>query len=181
MTIFEKIKMGEKEKMPDKKENDRPVLAFAPIGVIRSPFRDLRDMPIQPAGAAGVRGEVIVDPPYQEGLRDLDGFSHLFLIYLFHRVERWKPLVVPFLDSQPRGIFATRAPVRPNPIGLSVVELLRVKDNVLIVQNVDILDGTPLLDIKPYFPEFDHYVTKKNGWLESRKGHVKNRRSDGRF
>ena len=88
---------------------------------------------------------------------------------------------MPFLDTEPRGIFATRAPVRPNPIGLSVVELVEIRENVLIVRNVDILDGTPLLDIKPYFPDFDHHKTRKNGWIEAQRGHVKNRRSDGRF
>ena len=156
-------------------------LDLKPIGIIRSPFRNLRDMPIQPAGATGVRGEVILEPQYQEGLRDLDGFSHLHLLYFFHQVTGWKPLVVPFLDTEPRGIFATRAPVRPNPIGLSIVELVTVRENVLTVRNVDVLDGTPLLDIKPYIPDFDRYETTKNGWIEARRGRVKNHRSDGRF
>ena len=159
----------------------RETIHFKSIGIIRSPFRDLRDMPIQPTGAAGVQGEVVLDRPYQEGLRDLDGFSHLYLLYLFHRVEGWKPLVVPFLDTEPRGIFATRAPVRPNPIGLSVVELVEIRENILIIRNVDILDGTPLLDIKPYVPDFDCCETTKNGWLEKCRNRVKDHRSDGRF
>ena len=154
---------------------------FHPIGIIHTPFKDIKGMPIQPPGAAGIRGTVELKPKFAEGLKDLDGFSHIILIYHFHRVQESKLTVVPFLDPRPHGVFATRAPKRPNPIGLSVVRLLRVERNTLHIENVDILDGTPLLDIKPYVPEFDHHPTTRVGWLEQAKGKVQNKRSDDRF
>ena len=151
------------------------------IGVIRSPFRDLQGMPIQPAGAAGVKGIVEVFEEYRAGLQDLEGFSHIILVYCFHRSRGFDLQVVPFMDSEPRGLFATRAPRRPNPIGLSVVQLDGIEDGVLMIQNVDILDGTPLLDIKPYVPEFDAQVHVRTGWLETPRKTVSRRRSDDRF
>ena len=154
---------------------------YQPIGVIHSPFKDIKGMPIQPPGAAGIRGTVEVWPEFAEGLKDLGGFSHIILIYHFHRVRESRLTVVPFLDSQPRGIFATRAPKRPNSIGLSIVGLRRVERNILHIENVDILDGTPLLDIKPYVPEFDHHPATRVGWLEKTKGLVRKKRSDDRF
>lgn len=138
-------------------------------------------MPIQPSGAAGVKGSVKVFDEYQEGLKDLDGFSHIILLYYFHLAEGFKLQVVPFMDSKPRGLFATRAPKRPNPIGLSVVQLDEIKEGVLCIQNVDILDKTPLLDIKPYVSEFDQQVKFRTGWLEKAKKAVLNKKSDGRF
>jgi tRNA-Thr(GGU) m(6)t(6)A37 methyltransferase TsaA len=138
-------------------------------------------MPIQPAGAEGVCGTVEVLPEFAEGLSDLGGFSHIILLYSFHRITESKLRVTPFMDSVPRGIFATRAPKRPNPIGLSVVRLLRVEDKTLHVENVDMLDGTPLLDIKPYIPEFDEHPADRTGWLAKARGKVRDKRSDGRF
>jgi len=138
-------------------------------------------MPIQPTGATNVRGMVEVFPELTEGLRDLEGFSHIILLYHFHMVREHKLVVVPFLDSSPRGIFATRAPKRPNPIGLSVVKLVSIEDNQLHIEGVDILDGTPLLDIKPYVPEFDAPMVNRIGWMEAVKGKVKDKRSDSRF
>jgi tRNA-Thr(GGU) m(6)t(6)A37 methyltransferase TsaA len=114
-------------------------------------------------------------------LRDLEGFSHIILLYHFHRVRDVKLVVTPFMDSQPRGLFSTRAPKRPNPIGLSVVRLLRVEGHVLHIENVDILDGTPILDIKPYVPDFDQHPAERVGWLEGAKGRVRGKRSDDRF
>jgi tRNA-Thr(GGU) m(6)t(6)A37 methyltransferase TsaA len=143
-------------------------ISYRPIGVIHSPFPDTEGVPIQPAGAVGVRGMIELLPEYVEGLRDLDGFSHVILLYHFHLVEQAKLSVVPFLDCQPRGVFATRAPTRPNPIGLSVVRLLGVEGNVLHIENVDIVDGTPLLDIKPYVPEFDARTEVQTGWYAHR-------------
>ena len=137
-----------------------------PIGVIRSPFKDIEGMPIQPKGAAGVRGTVEVFPEYEQCLKDLDGFSHIYLLYRFHLAKEWKPLVTPFMDSVKRGLFATRAPKRPNPIGLSVVALLTVDGSRLEIENVDVVDGTPLLDIKPYVPDFDNHPATRTGWLE---------------
>jgi tRNA-Thr(GGU) m(6)t(6)A37 methyltransferase TsaA len=156
-------------------------MELKPIGIIHTPFTDLAGMPIQPAGAAGVKGEVEVFEEYRAGLKDLDGFSHIVLLYAFHRSEGFKLQVVPFMDREPRGLFATRAPKRPNPIGLSVVRLDRIDHGILHVQNVDMLDGTPLLDIKPYVPEFDSHSHVRSGWLEHARKTVGRRRSDGRF
>ena len=138
-------------------------------------------MPIQPAGAAGVTGTVEVFEEYRAGLKDLEGFSHIILLYHFHRSEGFDLQTVPFMDSEPRGLFATRAPRRPNPIGLSIVQLDTIEEGVLQIQNVDILDGTPLLDIKPYVPEFDAPVRVRAGWLEAVRKTVADLESDDRF
>jgi tRNA-Thr(GGU) m(6)t(6)A37 methyltransferase TsaA len=156
-------------------------IIYQPIGVIHSPFTELAGMPIQPAGAAGVTGTAVLHPEFTPGLQDLDGFSHIILLYHLHQVEAVSLTVTPFLDTQPRGVFATRAPKRPNPIGLSVVKLVSVKQNVLHLENVDVLDGTPLLDVKPYVPEFDHPPQIRTGWLAKAKGQVQNKKSDERF
>jgi len=152
-----------------------------PIGLVYSSFKELSGMPIQPAGAVGVKGTVEVFDEYRAGLKDLDGFSHIILLYYFHRSEGFNLQVVPFMDSEPRGLFATRAPRRPNPIGLSIVQLDTVEEGVLKIQNVGILDGTPLLYIKPYAPEFDAPVKVRTGWLEAVRKTVSGRRSDWRF
>jgi tRNA-Thr(GGU) m(6)t(6)A37 methyltransferase TsaA len=156
-------------------------IEYHPIGIIHSPFTKLSGMPIQPAGAAGVEGTVEVFPKYNDGLKDLEGFSHIIMLYHFHRSKGFKLHAVPFMDSTPRGIFATRAPKRPNPIGLSVIKLQKIQDNILYVENVDILDGTPLLDIKPYVPEFDEQTEARAGWLEEARKEVSKRKSDQRF
>lgn len=152
-----------------------------PIGTIRSPFKNLEGMPIQPTGARDVMGQVIVDRAYVEGLSDLDGFSHIFLFYYFHRSRGYDLKVKPFMDDELRGLFSTRAPRRPNPIGLSVVRLLGVDDNKLEIQGVDVLDGTPLLDIKPYVPKFDSAEVLSVGWLEKKAEKSETLRSDNRF
>jgi tRNA-Thr(GGU) m(6)t(6)A37 methyltransferase TsaA len=152
-----------------------------PIGTIHTPFSRVEGMPIQPPGAVGVRGTVEVLPQYEEGLDDLEGFSHIILLYVFHRAEGFDLHVTPFMDSAERGVFATRAPRRPNPIGLSVVRLIRAEGTVLDVEGVDVLDGTPLLDIKPYVPDFEPADGVRTGWLEQARGTVSYRRSDGRF
>jgi len=157
------------------------MIELKPIGVIHTPFVKPEGMPIQPAGAAGVTGTVEVFEEYREGLKDLDGFSHVILLYHFHRSQGFKLHVLPFMDKHPRGVFATRAPKRPNPIGLSVVQLDKIESRVLHVRNVDILDGTPLLDIKPYVPEFDKCANVRTGWLEQARKTVAKRQSDGRF
>ena len=156
-------------------------IQFHPIGVIHTPFTELQGMPIQPAGGARVAGTVEVYEPYRAALKDLDGFSHLILLYHFHRSPGFKPQVVPFMDTEPRGLFATRAPSRPNPLGLSVVRLISSENGVLSIENVDILDGTPLLDIKPYVPVFDEQVDVRTGWLEKTGETVSWRESDDRF
>jgi tRNA-Thr(GGU) m(6)t(6)A37 methyltransferase TsaA len=154
-------------------------LSYQPIGIIHSPFQGIENVPIQPRAASGIRGTVEVSPEFAAGLQDLDGFSHIILLYHFHRVTQCRLLVTPFLDRQVRGVFATRAPSRPNPIGLSVVRLLAVRGNILDIENVDIVDGTPLLDIKPYVPEFDHFEVDRTGWLS--QAELEGKRSDGRF
>lgn len=156
-------------------------ITYQPIGIIHSPFHSIENVPIQPAAAAGVGGTVEVLAEYEAGLRDLAGFSHVILLYHFDRVTQGRLTVVPFLDRQPRGVFATRAPSRPNPIGLSIVRLVRIEGNVLHIENVDIVDGTPLLDIKPYVPAFDHQEAERIGWLAEAGEKVEEKRSDDRF
>jgi len=138
-------------------------------------------MPIQSAGAEGVKGTIKLKKEFIKGLTDLDGFSHLYLIYYFHKSKAFDLLVTPFLDNALHGVFATRAPNRPNPIGISVVKLLSIKDNILEIENVDILDGTPLLDIKPYIGEFDIHKTDKNGWMGEKAAKLNKIRLDNRF
>jgi tRNA-Thr(GGU) m(6)t(6)A37 methyltransferase TsaA len=152
-----------------------------PIGVVRSPFTDPVGMPIQPAGACGVRGAVEVFPEYCEGLADLEGFSRIILLYHFHRSEGYSLRVVPFLDDRERGLFATRAPRRPNPIGISTVRLVGVEGCRLAIEDVDVLDGTPLLDIKPYVPEFDAHPDERSGWFGECARDVGEARADHRF
>ncbi|MCK4857389.1 MAG: tRNA (N6-threonylcarbamoyladenosine(37)-N6)-methyltransferase TrmO [candidate division Zixibacteria bacterium] len=137
-----------------------------PIGVIRSPFTQAEGTPIQPSLAEGATGIVEVFPEYAEGLQDLKGFERIWLIYWFDRSCELKLKVIPFRDTKERGVFATRAPCRPNKIGLSSVRLLDIKGSILKVADIDILDGTPLLDIKPYVPRFDIYQGARSGWLE---------------
>jgi tRNA (adenine37-N6)-methyltransferase len=138
-----------------------------PIGVIHSPFTEPKGMPIQPVFSQAT-GRVEVFPEYTGGLYDLEDFSHIILIYALHRSEGYSLRVKPFLDDVARGLFATRYPCRPNPIGLSVVRLLSRRDNVLEVEGIDVLDGTPLLDIKPYVPEFDSKADAYAGWYDGR-------------
>ncbi len=152
-----------------------------PIGIIHTPFQDRRGMPIQPAGAEGRRGRVEIFEQYRDGLQDLEGFSHIILIYLFHKSAGFSLRVTPFMDDVERGVFSTRAPRRPNPIGLSTVELDRVENGSLYLERVDMLDGTPLLDIKPYVPEFEPATKVRIGWLERARGVVDAKRSDDRF
>jgi tRNA-Thr(GGU) m(6)t(6)A37 methyltransferase TsaA len=155
-------------------------ITYRPIGVIHSPFKSKEGVPIQPVYGKGVEGYVEIFPEYAEGLKDLDGFSHVILIYHFHLSSGYDLLVKPFLDSEMRGVFATRAPKRPNPIGISIVRLKEINGSIVHICDVDILDGTPLLDIKPYVPEFDNRTDVKVGWLE--KGLRSGRKvSDGRF
>jgi len=135
------------------------------IGTVRSPHLECEGMPIQPQGARGVRGAIELDPVYEPGLADLAGFSRIIVLYLFHRSQGYALTVIPFLDTRPRGLFATRAPRRPNPIGLSVLRLTGIEGCRLLVEDVDILDGTPVLDIKPYVPSFDAFPDEASGWF----------------
>jgi tRNA (adenine37-N6)-methyltransferase len=142
-------------------------IVMNPIGVILSPFMVREGMPIQ-ASHSLARGYVEVYPEFAEGLQDLEGFSHIFLLYVFHESSGYSLLAKPFLDDQLRGLFATRYPYRPNPIGISVVRLITINNNILEIEGVDMLNGTPLLDIKPYVPDFDIRTGTCNGWYDSR-------------
>lgn len=141
-------------------------MKLTPIGVVRSAFPRAAGTPIQPYRAAGSVGSVEIFRPFVAGLRDLDGFERIWLLYWFHRAAEAKMQVVPFRDTVERGIFATRAPARPNPIGMSSVRLVAIEANVLHIAEVDILDGTPLLDIKPNVPLYDTYPIARCGWLD---------------
>ena len=161
-------------------------IEYTPIGRIHSPHTSTSGMPIQPSGAGQFSGTVEVFAPYVDGLKDLEGFSHIILLYSFHRASGYDLEVVPFLDTKPHGVFATRAPKRPNPIGLSVVRLVQAEGRMLRVENIDVLDQTPLLDIKPYVPHFDAPETNslapvRTGWLETVQQTDIRRKSDDRF
>lgn len=155
-------------------------IVYQPIGIIYTPFKSPKGTPIQPTGAKGIEATVELFAEYADGLNDLDGFSHIYLLYHCHLSKRYSLNVTPFLDSEKRGLFSTRAPSRPNPIGLSVVRLLGIENNVLRVMDIDVVDGTPLLDIKPYVPEFDVRKAAKIGWLDLRSKTIKTK-DDGRF
>jgi len=141
-------------------------VSYRPIGVIRSKHTQSESAPIQPVYAAGCRGRVEILPEFADGLRDLEGFSHIYLIYHLHQAPAAKLSVKPYLQDAEHGVFATRAPARPNPIGLSIVKLERREGSVLYVDGLDILDGTPLLDIKPYCARFDCIQPTRNGWQD---------------
>ena len=140
-------------------------MQLKPIGIIHSPFTEASGTPIQSAVADGAQGWVEVFEEFAEGLKDLDGFERIWLVYWFDRASPARLLVKPFLDDVDRGVFATRAPCRPNPIGMSPVRLVKVDGCILKVADIDVLDGTPLLDIKPYAPRFDHFDVRQSGWL----------------
>ncbi len=141
-------------------------LTYQPIGIIHSEHTIAEKTPIQSVYAKGCKGQAEILPEFAAGLRDLEGFSHIYLIYHFHHLPQVKLLVKPFLQDVERGVFSTRAPYRPNAIGLSIVELLKREENILHLEGVDILDGTPLLDIKPYTAKFDLHDVKSSGWQD---------------
>jgi len=156
-------------------------VTFTPIGVVRTPFAEHEGMPIQTVAAQGVAGHIELDPAYEDALADLDGFTHLHLITYLHRTGGVSLRVTPYLDTVRRGVFATRSPKRPNPIGLSIVRLVRIEGAVIHIEEVDLLDGTPVLDIKPYVPPFDDRADARYGWFEQRAQNVHSVRADARF
>jgi len=156
-------------------------ILFEPIGTIHSPFTKLEGMPIQPSAAKGIKGHIVLNKKYVEGLNDLDGFSHIILIYHLHLSKSFVLKIIPFLDDQQRGVFSTRAPKRPNPIGLSIVKLIIIEMNILEIENVDIINGTPLLDIKPYVREMEGVNNFRIGWLSKYSKEMKSKNSDNRF
>lgn len=149
------------------------------IGTLYSPYQTAAGTPIQSAYAGGAEGRVVLDPAYERALDDIEGFERLWLIYWMDRVGPFQPKVIPYRDDREHGLFATRSPTRPNPIGMSVVRLLGREGCELCVADIDVLDGTPLLDIKPYVPEFDAHPVSRAGWFDSAA--VDRRRADGRF
>jgi tRNA-Thr(GGU) m(6)t(6)A37 methyltransferase TsaA len=152
------------------------------IGIIHTPFKERKGTPIQPKMGKGIEGRIEVFDAYVPGLKDLDGFSHIILIYYVHLAEGYSLEVIPYLDDKRRGLFATRAPKRPSPIGLSVVRLKEVNGNTLIIEDIDIVDQTPLLDIKPYIPNFgDEPREIRIGWLKDRLRDENSKKADDRF
>ena len=143
-------------------------IKYTPIGVIRTKFTDAKNTPVQGVFAKDAQGKVEVFPEYAAGLKDIDGFSHIILIYHFHLARGYSLGVKPFLDDRERGIFSTRHFNRPNSIGLSMVRLDKVRGNILEIGEVDIIDGTPLLDIKPFVQQFDDRIDVKSGWVDGR-------------
>ena len=161
------------------RENTGVGISLRVIGRIRTPFVEATGTPIQPAYARGAEGQVIVDDPFAAALDDIEGFERVWLVYWMDRVTTFQPRVVPYRDTKEHGLFATRSPCRPNPIGMSVVRLVRRDERVLHVADVDILEDTPLLDIKPYVPEFDAHPSSKAGWFDACG--VDRQVADGRF
>ncbi|MDX1708353.1 MAG: tRNA (N6-threonylcarbamoyladenosine(37)-N6)-methyltransferase TrmO [Desulfobacterales bacterium] len=157
------------------------IVNYKPIGTIHTPFKGLEGTPIQPIGGAGVKAQVEIFDEFVAGLKDLEGFSHIILIYHCHLAQPYRLRITPFLDDAEHGLFATRAPARPNPIGLSIVRLIGIENQILSIKDIDIVDKTPLLDIKPYVPEFDVRHTDRIGWLKQKTTAAKNTVDDGRF
>ncbi len=156
-------------------------IGYQPVGVVRSPFTQLGGMPLHTVAARDVRGQIEIHPQFAPGLADLDGLSRLHIITHLHRSAPGGLGVVPFLDDTSRGIFATRSPRHPNPIGLSAVRLLAINGATLQITGIDLLDGTPVLDIKPYVPAFDAISAERNGWLQGMAESVHHVKADGRF
>jgi tRNA-Thr(GGU) m(6)t(6)A37 methyltransferase TsaA len=156
-------------------------IILKPIGTIYTPFDSIEGMPIQPTGANGIKGEIEIFPEFIEGLKDLNGFSHIILIYHFHESLGYKLKVKPFMDENEHGVFSTRAPKRPNPIGFSVVRLVNIENNMVFIENVDMLNKSPLLDIKPYIADIDSVEVQKMGWLNVKAHKMGHRKSDNRF
>lgn len=156
-------------------------IRYTPIGVIHSPFAEPAGVPIQGAVENKVDAVAEVFSEFAEGLTDLDGFSHAILIYHFHKSKKYKLKVVPYLDKVKRGVFATRAPSRPNSIGLTVVQILKIEKNKIYFRNADMIEGTPLLDIKPYIPDVDIQQVRRIGWLEGKVYRMETTQDDSRF
>lgn len=144
-------------------------LIINPIGIIHTPHKGVKNAPIQPIAAQGIKGYIELLPEYVPGLKDLEGFSHVTLVYRFHKIQGYELEVVPFMDTVAHGIFSCKAPKRPNAIGISTVRLIAIEGNILHIEQVDMLDGTPLIDIKPFYPKYDNREKVSIGWLEKNK------------
>ncbi len=156
-------------------------IKYKPIGIIHTPFKHSKGTPIQASGAKETKGKIEVFSDFEKGLKDLNGFSHIILLYHFHLSKKPELLQTPFLDDEPHGVFAIRSPSRPNSIGLSVVRLDKIEKNIIYISDIDIVDGTPLLDIKPYISKFDLRKNTKSGWLDKTAAKISATKDDGRF
>lgn len=158
-------------------------ITMTPIGIIKTPHKTIEGMPIQPTGAKGIKGELHIKEEFADGLKDLEGFSHINILYHFHKVNGYSLEVHPFLDNKTHGIFATRSPKRPNKIGSSIVKVDKVENNIVYISNIDVLDETPLLDIKPHVPHLyeDTIENLQIGWFETKADKAKTKKSDDRF
>jgi len=153
-----------------------------PIGVIHTPHKNIKNIPIQPIAADGIKGYIELLPEFVDGLLDLDGFSHITLFYHFHKIKGFELQVIPFMDTVKHGIFACKSPKRPNAIGISTVKLLKIERNIIHIEQVDMLDNTPLIDIKPFFAKYDNRIDAISGWLDSKNNIPLNQMlSDERF
>ncbi|NOZ45867.1 MAG: tRNA (N6-threonylcarbamoyladenosine(37)-N6)-methyltransferase TrmO [Chlorobi bacterium] len=141
-------------------------IVFKVIGHIQSPHIDPKQTPIQPVFCKGIKGKAIIEKQYIDGLNDLEGFSHIYLFYSFHESNKTNLILKPYLEDKLHGVFATRAPHRPNKLGMSLVRLIKVEGNILFIGDVDILNNTPLLDIKPFIKRFDTRQNARSGWQE---------------
>ena len=155
--------------------------SVTPIGYLDTPFETVNNMPIQPSVIASSQGKAVLYDEFATGLKDLDGFSHIILLFLLHKIEDYQLEVVPFMDDVPHGVFATRSPKRLNRIGMSIVTLERIEGNIIHFKGVDMLNGSPLLDIKPYYSYFDNRQNVRNGWLEGKVLTAERLKSDNRF
>lgn len=151
------------------------------IGIVHSPFKKPQGTPIQPTAAKDIKGTIEIKEQFAEGLDDLDGFSHIVVIFAFHLSKNYELKVKPFMDENLRGVFATRAPKRPTQIGLSIVTLEKIHGSTLYISGVDMIDGTPVLDIKPYLPMLNPDGDIKVGWLENISQHFQHKKADDRM
>ncbi len=156
-------------------------ITYSPIGYFRTPYKEVKGMPIQPIGGKDVEGYIEVLPEFSAGLKDLEGFSHVIVLSHLHKIVGHDLIVKPFLDTKLHGIFATRSPKRPNPVGLSIMRLKAISGSRVILQGIDILDQTPVIDIKPYVADFDQCNADRFGWFEGKSSNATHHRSDERF
>ncbi len=166
-----------RERMKRTKEE----ITYEPIGFFRSPFSDIKGMPIQPVGGMDYEGSIEILAEFRDGLKDLEGFSHLIVLSHLHRIKGYDLLVKPFLDNNYHGIFATRSPKRPNPVGFSIMEIRQVTATGVDLRGIDVIDGTPVIDIKPYVADFDIWQASRFGWFEGKSGQATRHKSDDRF
>ncbi len=156
-------------------------ITLKPIGVIHSSFKEPASMPIQSSGVSDAKGHIEIFPEFVDGIRDLNGFSHIYVLFYFHLSQSYNLTPIPFLDTVPRGLFSTRAPRRPNPIGLSIVTIEDIKDNIIQISGIDMVDKTPLLDIKPFIPNFEPKDNVRTGWMTKSPEEILKKKSDERF